>query len=422
MMNVVGIIAEYNPFHAGHLYHLMETKKRMPHGAVVVAVMSGNFVQRGEPAVIDKWSRARVAVECGVNLVVELPAFYATAAAPDFARGAVEVLRLIGATHISFGSEVASMEELGKMSRSAVDGDYRAELKRQLAAGRSYSAAASIAADSIGCINYPNAVLASEYLRHAEGIEPILVHRRNTHGEEALRESGAGFFEGDSSAAAPNLAYSSAKAIRNALFRGIAERDAIAGTGFAGAGFAEALSAIAGIDYTSAFNESDLCGPVFLDSLDEFVLYFVRSQGAGRLSRVRGIAEGFENRLKSAALMAKNAGELVALSATRRFTESRIKRILIAALLGIEGYTAPQQTYLRVLAYDGAGRALLAALKKQVHIIAKRSKSGVEHPLLEVGDRAEALYSAATASRYTEHSRVPYQLPLHAEDGRQILK
>lgn len=397
-MNIVGVVAEYNPFHAGHLFHLSETKKVMPDGSAIVAVMSGDFVQRGEPALLNKWLRAAAAVKNGVNLVLELPAFYATAAAPDFAYGAMESLRLVGASHISFGSEVCSIEELRLMADSTATLEHGAELKKMLSAGMSYSAAMSMAARSLGFTNYPNAVLASEYLKYAGDMTPILVHRQNTHGEEAISaDSSLGRF-------------SSAKAIRSALAESIAPRSALPERRAGLQNIVRLITELTGVDYAELSKSHGLfCSDLtFFGALDQFALYFVRSAGAEALSRIRGVGEGFENRLKTAALSARSADELVALSSTRRFTAARIRRIIIALLLGIEACKAPAQTYLRVLAYDETGRKVLSAIKNDVDIVMKRSKYRRSNSLLEISDRAAMLYSALKFAECDEHRRLPY--------------
>ena len=115
-MNIVGIIAEYNPFHNGHLYHLKQCKKLAEAEACVV-VMSGNFTQRGEPAVFDKWTRSRLAVQCGADLVLELPFAYAVNSAEAFARGGVGILDRMGCvTHIGFGAEQGSLPEMERLA------------------------------------------------------------------------------------------------------------------------------------------------------------------------------------------------------------------------------------------------------------------------------------------------------------------
>ena len=111
-MKIVGIVAEYNPFHAGHRHPIEETRRRLGGDCTVVAVMSGNFVQRGDAAITDKWTRAKMALEGGADLIVELPTVWAASSAEHFAHGAVSLLRLAGANVLSFGSESADGEKL----------------------------------------------------------------------------------------------------------------------------------------------------------------------------------------------------------------------------------------------------------------------------------------------------------------------
>ena len=114
-MKAVGLVTEYNPFHNGHLYHLTQAKN-LSNSDVSVVVMSGNFVQRGEPAIIDKYSRTRAAIDCGANLVVELPAYYALSSAEQFADGAVKTLAALGTDSIVFGSECGEIDLLKKIA------------------------------------------------------------------------------------------------------------------------------------------------------------------------------------------------------------------------------------------------------------------------------------------------------------------
>ena len=111
-MRATGIVVEYNPFHNGHKLHLMEAKKN---GDLVIAVMSGNFLQRGEPAIYDKWTRAHMALKNGVDLVVELPVFYSSQAAVIVSHGAVDILDKLGAENVVFGSESSDLKKLKKI-------------------------------------------------------------------------------------------------------------------------------------------------------------------------------------------------------------------------------------------------------------------------------------------------------------------
>ena len=122
-MKACGIIAEYNPFHKGHIYQIEETRKKTGCD-VMIAVMSGHFTQRGEPAVIDKWSRAESAVRSGIDLVLELPYIHVVQSASHFAKGGVKVLKKAGISYLSFGSECGNLENLKEIAETPVNPDH----------------------------------------------------------------------------------------------------------------------------------------------------------------------------------------------------------------------------------------------------------------------------------------------------------
>ena len=135
----LGIIAEYNPFHNGHLYHLEESKK-LTNSEISIVAMSGNFVQRGQAAIADKWLRAEAAVRCGADLVVEIPAIFACNSAPYFAKAGVEILESLGVDYISFGSESGNIDELKSISQEMKDKNREIEeyIKEAVKNGLSY--------------------------------------------------------------------------------------------------------------------------------------------------------------------------------------------------------------------------------------------------------------------------------------------
>ena len=138
---IAGIIAEYNPFHAGHAYQISEVKKFFP-DAEIVAIMSGSFTQRGTPAILDKWTRARLAVEGGADLVLELPFTSAVRSAQDFARGGVRILSRLGIIDkIIFGAEFSDLKKLREVAKIFDEKNFHDELKQKLSAGVSYAAA-----------------------------------------------------------------------------------------------------------------------------------------------------------------------------------------------------------------------------------------------------------------------------------------
>ena len=191
-MKTLGIISEYNPFHNGHMYHIKKSKE-ITGADTVIAVMSGNFVQRGEAACADKWLRAGIAVSCGVDLVIELPFVYACNSAGAFARGAVGILDKLGAVdYLSFGSESGSLDEL--MVFTAEDESFKERLHHALDMKMSYPKAMEFAAgDEKGIMSGPNNILAIEYLkelkRTCSSIIPVTV-KRSDKGYHSLETAG----------------------------------------------------------------------------------------------------------------------------------------------------------------------------------------------------------------------------------------
>ena len=181
-MKVLGIISEYNPFHLGHLYHLSESK-RLVNPDYTIAIMSGNFTQRGEAALVDKWLRTEIAIRCGIDLVIELPVIYASQTAELFAYGGIQLLNHTGLTsYISFGSEIGSLEPLDIISDILVKEDdiFKGFLKTNLNKGLSYPSARQAAIEEylyqkgekaeqvkklVDVLSGSNSILAIEYLK-----------------------------------------------------------------------------------------------------------------------------------------------------------------------------------------------------------------------------------------------------------------
>ena len=195
-MRATGIIAEYNPMHNGHIRHL-EKAREAGKADFVVAVMSGDFTQRGEPAIFDKWVRAEMAVNAGIDLAVELPFVYACGSAEYFAEGGVKVLRSLGVIDsLCFGTEEKDLSKLKELAAlfSEEPDKYKKALKKHLDLGLSYPKARQLAVNEImecgNILNKPNNILALEYLKALKGmddIKPISVYRNKTkHGDSAI--------------------------------------------------------------------------------------------------------------------------------------------------------------------------------------------------------------------------------------------
>jgi len=358
-MNVVGIIAEYNPFHNGHLYHLDHAKKTCT-ADYVICVMSGHFLQRGEPALFDKWSRAAMAVSAGADLVLELPFAFACRSAGAFARGSVELLsatKLV--THLCFGSEADSIEQLKDLASFLTQEPplYQQLIRKNLKLGLSYPSARSRAiqeyyvltnlqnADDIqAIIASPNNILGIEYLaalhRIHSPITPTTIKRQHTnYHDQSLSGSIA-----------------SATAIR---------------TEFETKGLTEELERTMP-DTTNKIAQQcfiQQLGPVFPNAFAMLIIAILRRAQPAELSAIAEVTEGLEHKLKSSGNIATNLDDLLKLLKSKRFTRTRLQRMLIYIMLNFTKELAAEfdhagPRYLRVLAISKQGQNLLRILKE----------------------------------------------------------
>ena len=331
----VGIIAEYNPFHAGHAYQLAEIKKFC--GAEVVAVMSGSFTQRGSPAILDKWTRAKLAVAGGADLVLELPFVAAVRSAQDFARGAIRLLESLGVVDtLAFGAEVADLPALMSAAAAFDEKFFSQELRRLMAQGISYAAAvtkilAQVTRLDEKLLRQPNTILAVEYLRALpKKISPLLIERVGAaYDDSTLRGK-----------------FSSASAIRAAL-----QENSPAW---------EKISACVSDVTLTALRDEKLAGLVDEKFLFRPLMTKLLTARVDELKKIFGMTEGLEHRLLKAS--AKNFSELVEVLVGRRYTASRIRRLLLYVLLDVTAAQISEldaATCARVLAFNERGRALL---------------------------------------------------------------
>jgi len=348
-MRTVGLITEYNPFHNGHLHHLKESK-RVTESSVSVAVMSGHFLQRGEPALVDKWVRAEMALAAGVDLVVELPLPWAASSAPDFARGAVAALIALGVDSLCFGSESGEIIALQRCAEFLIDHDdlvteKTAELLRQ---GVNYpQARAQLAMELLpadldpAILNAPNNILGIEYLK-------ALCLLDGTLDVATIRRIGAGFH--DLGPAANGIA--SATGIRNLLMQGKRVD--------------ELLPVAAGVLLHPYVTTGET-----LSTENYFRLLAAQIfRNGDRLIDCWLVDNGIENRLQHAAAEAATLEELLAGIKTRQFTRTRIQRILVSLLLEMERGVVSQLLaagpfYLHLLAVNRKGEQFLASRRKQ---------------------------------------------------------
>ena len=328
-METAGIVAEYNPFHRGHAWHIAETRRRLGGDAPVVCVMSGHWVQRGECALADKWLRAALALDRGADLVVELPTPWAMASAESFARGAVSLLAATGVVDVlSFGSETGELAPLEEAAAALDAPDYPERLRAALGRGLSFPAARQEAAGA-ACLSAPNNNLGVEYLRSLRAlgstIRPLTVPRQ-----------GAGH---DGPAAG---GYASASELRRLLRAGRGEEAA---------------------PYLTAPWSGELAD---MQHIERAVLSRLRTMGEGDWAALPdgGGAEGLPSRLAKAAREAVSLEDFYTRAKTRRYPHARLRRLALAAFLGLRAAERPAAPpYVRVLGLGGRGRALLRKMK-----------------------------------------------------------
>ena len=354
-METVGVIAEYNPFHNGHLLQLREIRRLFPRADIIVA-MSGSFTQRGTVAILDKWQRAEAAVRSGASLVLELPAVFSTRSAQYFASGGVRLFnRLDVVDCLAFGSECSSLAKLQSM-RKKIEAAENGGLKNRLRAGGSYASALTEAAAPDDLMRQPNVILALEYLRAlsktGSHIEPLPLPRFSArHHERALPA------EGEENSIA------SASAIRTAL------TDPSAKDGDTLAAALHAVPAAVKDMLLQAkkhrFNDSSL--------LFRPILSLLLADEPDGLRSVAGVSEGLEHRLRRAALSARSFEELIESVRSKRYPLARIRRLLLHLLLRLSAddakiFDEQGPLYARVLAFNDDGRRLLRKIKKRAEI------------------------------------------------------
>lgn len=328
-MKIMAVICEYNPFHKGHAYQLQTHRKTLSADGVV-CLMSGNFVQRGAPAMFDKWTRAKAAVCSGADLVLELPVVYAAQSAMRFANGAVSLLDALGCIDVlSFGSECGDLQKLQDTADILFSKDFSALLADELKKGTSYPAARSAVFkvhfpnQDASLLETPNNILALEYLASLK--------RRNSQIKPAtlLR----------------NFAFASASQIRERIEKN------------------EDVSSH--IPATATWNTL----PYDKVAFDQMVSYQFLRETPKTLKTIADVAEGLENRILKYAKLCYGAESIAQQVNTKRYTKTRIDRIIINTLLGItdqDTELAPQ--YARVLAFNDCGTKILNKMAKTTTI------------------------------------------------------
>lgn len=395
-MNVAGIIAEYNPFHRGHAWQIDETRRRLGEDTAVVCAMSGHWVQRGECAVTDKWTRAAMALRGGADLILELPTPWACASAETFARGGVGVLAAAGVVDtLSFGSESGDLGGLRRAAECLDSEDYRAALRGFLDRGlpfalcRHRAAEELLGAEGAACLENPNDNLGVEYLRALPPEMGALTVRR-----VGARHDGA-----------PAEGFASASTLRTWLRQGKLTR-------------AEA--------YLTEAWQGDVAS---MEWCERWTLARLRTMTLAEAEALPDSGEGLAARLLAAGQRAGSLEEVYDLTKTKRYAHARVRRLTACAMLGLTAADRPAEVpYLKVLGFTDRGREVLREMGKRarVPVVTKpahaKALPGAGGRLAELEARCTDLYGLCFAAPWpggAEWRTGPVVLAGQKNDGEE---
>ena len=355
-MKLLSIVAEYNPFHNGHKHHLLESLEKS-HATHSMAIMSGSFLQRGEPALVDKWIRAQIAVKSGLDLVAELPFVYSCQSAEIFAYGAITTLDSLNVVDaVSFGCEDPDLNKIFQVAKILVEEpqEYKEVLKEQLKSGISYPKGRQYAVEAYlqgsgDILSNPNNILAIEYMKWLyslkSSIKPIAIQRVHAgyHHEKSVNNyAGATYIRNQIQKT------NSVKNIENLLPKETTEQLSI-------------------YEKTMIYN--------FLSHYYTLIVGDLLKTSKEDMKDTFDVKEGLENRILKASIGSSTMDELLDQIISKRYTKTRIKRILINQLLNhkeeyvYKVFKNPNYTpYLRVLAFNDKGKEILREIREKSNI------------------------------------------------------
>lgn len=375
------IVAEYNPFHAGHLYQIRQIRARFGTSCAVAVVMSGNYTQRGEVAIADKFLRAKIAVQCGADLVVELPFPYCCASAPLFADAGISIADRLGIAHVCvFGSESGNLSVLQTVSEQMGQPIYERALReimrtmpqegypyqRQLAYEKAFGQGLSQSFFA------PNNLLALEYLR-------AMRESGSSMSAHTICRIGAGYHDAD-----PQKTYASAAAVRAALQESPPR-------------ISDSLPSVAKEALTQAIKQGQ--APCLTDRLSGAVLSSFRCNPPRDAHEVHDAQGGLYNRLLMKSQQASDLSSLIRLTETKKFTRARIRRAILYSLFGVTSSDIKDMPrYTQLLAMNRTGQSLLrtAKQKSRIEVLTKPSRlcdlSCAARRQKELSDRADSVF------------------------------
>lgn len=342
MSNKLCIISEYNPFHLGHFYHLEQSILKAK-SDFKIAIISGNFVQRGEPSIINKWEKAKCALLAGFDLVVELPVLYAISSAENFANGAVKIAKLLSADYLSFGSESGNIEKLEELTTLVNENNeiYINKVKQKISEGFSYPKSQELAIDELFGADFknicsPNNILGFEYLKSIKSlsanITPITIKR--------------------------DFSKSSSSNIRTLI------RNKENG-----------INSLLPVFSYEILNENIKKGTSVysLKSFEKELFYILRNMSDSDLKSVPDIPDNMLSNIKKASSCTNKLEELIAILKNKSVTQARIQRILLYILLGISKsdieFSKNTMPYIRILGMNENGKKILSSLNNNANVI-----------------------------------------------------
>lgn len=371
-MKVLGIVSEYNPFHNGHKFHIEQSIKNSGCD-FVIAVMSGNFVQRGEPAIFDKWTRTKAALLNGVDMVIEIPTYFSTSSAEFFAECAVRILENTGIVNmVSFGSESGHIEYIEKTANILYNEpkEFKGAIKKELSKGLPFPTARGNALKQIANIpneilENPNNILGIEYIKSLKkinsNITPVTVKREKAHYNSKNIES----------------TIASATAIREYIKTNDINT---------------ALSAIPKncIDiYSEALNSKK--APIFQNDLSDFLNYKIRMSSEEYLRNILDVTEGLENRILKSLYACYDFNEICDYIKSKRYTYTKMQRAILHIILDIQKNDFYEfinngfAQYIRVLGFNKKSSIVLSELTKKAKIPVITNVKNIYSQLDDIG-------------------------------------
>lgn len=386
-MNLTGIITEYNPFHNGHLHHLTEAKKCSGCDGVV-CIMSGNFVQRGGPALVDKWQRTAMALNNGVDLVIELPVYYAVSSAEFFAHGAVSILNSLGViNNIFFGSECGNPDVLFKIAQVLVNEptSFKDSLKEHINSGLTYAKARENALieyfndDEISTVvSSSNNILGIEYIKS-------IIRLNSNITPMTLKREGAGYNEKEL-----HTSFSSATSIREKIREGNSLKF---------------LKKEMPLESFKILDNLEKSGYKFSFDEDMFIyLKYLLTTNCVNFNNLSEVIEGLDKKIIKEIINSSSYHEFILNIKSKRYTYSKISRILTHIYLGfykenLSLINMDNFHYARVLGFNNKGREILSLIKanSSIPLITKVPRYNT-NPLLDLDLSATRAYSILNPS------------------------